>query len=294
MATARALSARSTCHQRAATRERNETTNDPSHVPPAEASQPGFTRYVAIGDSSTEGLEDPRSDGTGYRGWADRLAELLDEARPGLLYANLAIRGRKLGQIRAEQLEPALAMQPDVMTIGGGLNDILRRSVDLELIADHLSEMVTAVRATGATVLIATYFDLSRTMPFVPAAVAGRVSAFNGSVREIAARHGAVLLDLEHTPLADRRILAADRLHMNAAGHAAVAAAAAEALGLPHSANEAAQTLPPIPGTSRSALVIREAAWAARHLTPWIVRRLRGVSSGDGRTAKRPELSPLS
>ena len=49
-----------------------------------------FLRYVAIGDSTTEGLEDPYPDGSGYRGWADRLAERMAQASPGLLYANLA------------------------------------------------------------------------------------------------------------------------------------------------------------------------------------------------------------
>ena len=81
---------------------------------------PRFQRYVALGDSTTEGLEDPYEDGSGYRGWADRLAEALAAANPELTYANLAIRGRKVPQIRAEQLEPALALRPDLASIVGG------------------------------------------------------------------------------------------------------------------------------------------------------------------------------
>jgi lysophospholipase L1-like esterase len=58
-----------------------------------------FARYVAIGDSSTEGLDDPDGRG-GYRGWADRLAQRVAQAQPSpLLYANLAIRGRTTREI---------------------------------------------------------------------------------------------------------------------------------------------------------------------------------------------------
>ncbi len=52
-----------------------------------------FKRYVAIGDSSTEGLQDPDGAG-GYHGWANRLAERVAQAQGGLLYANLGVRGK--------------------------------------------------------------------------------------------------------------------------------------------------------------------------------------------------------
>lgn len=52
-----------------------------------------YHRYVAIGDSQTEGVGDG-DDRVGLRGWADRLAERLAAANPGLEYANLAVRGR--------------------------------------------------------------------------------------------------------------------------------------------------------------------------------------------------------
>src|SRR5262245_39848376 len=73
----------------------------------------GGVRLVAIGDSTVEGLEDPRPDGT-YRGWADHLAGHLARRHEGLTYANLAIRGRLAREVRAEQLPPALEMSPDV------------------------------------------------------------------------------------------------------------------------------------------------------------------------------------
>src|SRR4051812_28591282 len=73
---------------------------------------PRYTRYVAFGDSASEGLEDPSPDGRGYRGWADRLAERLAALEPDFAYANLAVRGRKVGRIRDEQLPAALALEP--------------------------------------------------------------------------------------------------------------------------------------------------------------------------------------
>ena len=106
---------------------------------------PRFSRYVALGDSTTEGLDDPYPDGT-YRGWADRLAERLAVDNPDFGYANLAIRGRKVPQIRAEQLEPALALKPDLASVIGGLNDILRRNVDLDLVCGDLEAMIEALR----------------------------------------------------------------------------------------------------------------------------------------------------
>ena len=88
-----------------------------------------FERYVAIGDSSTEGLEDPDGAG-GYRGWAKRLAKRLAQAQGGLLEANLGVRGKRSWEIREEQLGPALAMRPDLATVFAGSNDILERGFD--------------------------------------------------------------------------------------------------------------------------------------------------------------------
>jgi len=98
----------------------------PGAVPQNAVMTPQFKRYVAIGDSSTEGLQDPDGAG-GYRGWANRLAERVAEAQGGLLYANLGVRGKRSREIRQEQLGPALALDPDLATIFAGSNDILER-----------------------------------------------------------------------------------------------------------------------------------------------------------------------
>src|SRR5436190_10343560 len=114
-----------------------------------------FSRYVAIGDSSTEGIDDPDPAG-GYRGWANRLAERIATAqapdRP-LLYANLGIRGRRTRQILERQLEPALAMQPDLATLFTGTNAVVAKDFDLAAVRADVETMQRALIAGGATVL---------------------------------------------------------------------------------------------------------------------------------------------
>src|SRR5579875_2532740 len=86
-------------------------------------------KFVALGDSFTEGLEDPDPRG-GYRGWADRFAEMLAITHPGLRYANLAVRGKMLGEVVTDQLPVALTMAPALVSVAAGGNDLLRPSAD--------------------------------------------------------------------------------------------------------------------------------------------------------------------
>ena len=130
-----------------------------------------FERYVAIGDSSTEGLDDPDGEGA-YRGWANRLAERIALAQVaqqagqgGLLYANLGVRGRTTREIRDQQLARAVAMRPDLVTLFSGTNDVVSRSFDLRSVASDLEEMQGTLTRSGATVLTFTLPDLAPVMP---------------------------------------------------------------------------------------------------------------------------------
>jgi lysophospholipase L1-like esterase len=249
-------------------------------------------RYVAIGDSTTEGLDDPYPDG-GYRGWADRLAGRLAEFEPDLAYANLAIRGRLAAQVHAEQLEPALALQPDLVTVVAGLNDTLRRGFDLAATAGHLDAMLERLRATGATVLTFTFPDPAPVMPIARLA-RPRLQALNARLRAGAERTGAIVLDLERHPFAsDPRLWSVDRLHANTLGHARIAAGLEHALGLPGADPAWDEPLPAAARRPPHRVVAAELAWSGRYFVPWLVRRARGRSSGDGVTAKRPDLAPF-
>ena len=251
-----------------------------------------FERLVVLGDSTAEGLDDPDGRG-GYRGWADRLAERLAREQGGLLYANLAVRGRKTREVRAEQLDRALAMRPQLAVVAAGTNDLLRPRFDAQAVARDLEEIQTALGRAGATVLSFTLPDLSGVMPLARP-LRSRVRHFAQALAEASARSGALLVDFAAHPVAsDPRLWSEDRLHANAFGHARIAFALAHALALPGASAEWMAPLPEAQPRAFPRVLRDELAWARRHLLPWLVRHARGRSSGDGRGPKRPELLPL-
>ena len=250
-----------------------------------------FERYVAIGDSFTEGVGDPDpARPNGVRGWADRVAEHLATLDADLRYANLAIRGRKLPAILDEQLQPALDLRPDLVTIHGGGNDVLRPRVDLDALAARYDEAIARLSASGARVVMFTLFDPGTTGVY--AAVRGRFAVFNEWVREIADRHDAVLVDQWRMRDVDLpAVMDSDRMHLNSAGHAYMAARVLDALGVQHRL-----TLPPlapIPVLDPREKLAENARWTREFLVPWVHRRLTGRSSGDGLDPKRPTLAPI-
>jgi len=251
-----------------------------------------FSRYVALGDSFTEGVgDDDPGLPNGVRGWADRFAAALDRAQGGgLSYANLAIRGRKLGPIVAEQLEPALALQPDLVTIYAGANDIMRPKVDLDAILAQYDAAIARLTASGARVVMFTPADPGGSRIYT--LVRRRFEQYRDAVRDIAARHGATLVDYWLiTDYRDPRLWDTDRMHMSSAGHQRMAIAVLEALGVEHDL-EPLVLADPTPMT----LVERVRAqlqWAVEYLGPWIKRRVTGRSSGDGLDPRYRELTPL-
>ena len=250
-----------------------------------------FHRYVALGDSQTEGMNDLDAHG-GIRGWADRFAVYLAEGNPDLLYANLAIRGRRTKRIRADQLEPALMLKPDLASVMAGANDVLG-SFDLDETMTDLEEMYRALRGIGATVIGCTFpdpgasFDIARRLT-------PRMRALNAAIREAAARHDVVLVDFEAYPAVnDPRWWSGDRLHLNTAGHARLAAAFADALGVrPDTTWQ--ESLPPLSPSAWWRSRVEDGEWLVRFWAPWFVRHVRGRSTGDNRLPKRPVLEPVS
>ncbi len=250
-----------------------------------------FRRYVALGDSFTEGVGDADARRpNGLRGWADRVAEVLAETSPGFTYANLAIRGRKLHGILDEQLEPALAMGPDLVTSYAGANDIMRPRVDIDALAEAYDAAVGRLADTGATVVLFTAFDPGGSAIYRP--LRGRFALYTEAVREIAERHGAHVVDFwRMREYRDWGYWDADRMHLGPAGHQRMAMAVLDTLGVDHA-------LVPLPPTPHPELTGREARarhleWARTHAGPWVHRRLTGRSSGDGVLPKRPGLTPI-
>ena len=262
----------------------------------AEASKDGTVRsYVAIGDSFTEGLADARPDGT-YRGWADLLAghlarHLTTDGGPALRYANLAIRGKLLGQVAAEQVVPAVTLRPDLVSIAAGGNDLIRPGgADPDGLAEVFEDAVRRLQDAGARVLVVTGFP----PPFpLLRRVRGRVALYNLHLRAIADRQGCLVVDLwAMPPLRDPRSWSIDRLHLSTDGHRRIALRAAEVLGVPVG-DDWREPLPPVAPVDRASQLRADLRWTREHLLPWVGRRIRGRSSGDGVTAKRPDLAPV-
>ncbi len=252
-----------------------------------------YERYVALGDSSTEGLEDPGTDGR-HRGWADRFAKHVATAQHApLLYANLAVRGRKTRQVLEQQLEPALAMRPMLATVFAGTNDIIQNRVDIDALLADLRTMQQALRAAGATVLTITMPDISEIAPLAKKA-RPRLVVFNAGVRALCAETGTLLLDVASEPTAvDKRYWHKDRLHANAGGHRLIAEGLARTLGLPGFAEAGREMLSPAPSESALARAVAELRWVQGYLLPWMVRHALGRSSGDGVTPKHPQLTTV-
>ena len=253
---------------------------------------PGWSCFVALGDSFTEGLEDVGPEGS-YRGWADRLAETLAAVAPAgdLRYANLAVRGKLLPEIVGEQVPAALTLQPDLVSLVGGGNDVLRPGSDPDQLADQLEDAVRTLRDSGADVLLATGVDPVKS-PLINL-TRGKVALYNNHIWSIARRQGAYVVDLwGMRSLQDRRMWAADRIHLTAEGHQRVAWQAAEVLGTA-SGNDWATPLPPGPAMPRRAAVREDAQWVREYVGPWVGRRLRRRSSGDAVVAKRPQPGPV-
>ncbi|MFJ3704019.1 MULTISPECIES: SGNH/GDSL hydrolase family protein [unclassified Streptomyces] len=251
-----------------------------------------YLRYVALGDSQTEGLGD-KDDTVGLRGFADRLAEHLAVGGSEVLYANLAVRGRLAGQVRAEQLGPALALRPDLATVVAGVNDALRPRFDAAAVIGHVEEMFAALTQAGAHVVTLTFPDVTKIVPLARP-IRPRLLDLNARIRSAAARHGVTVVETGRSAVAtDPRLWGADRLHASPLGHERIAAAAARTLGLPGSDDTWSLPLPPRTVPTGRQATGAELRWAAAFLGPWLGRRLRARSSGDGRTSKRPQLLPV-
>ncbi len=246
-----------------------------------------WSRYVALGDSITEGLCDTsRMPAGSFRGWADRLAHMLALAGAeggSFRYANLAVRSRRVRDVVAEQLPACLALRPDLVSLMIGSNDLMGGPVDIAALADQVGGVVRRLRAAGCDVLLGTVF-----LPGRPAAglLARRFAEYNARLRTIAAATGAILVDLEaEADLQSLEMWADDRVHLRSRGHRFVAYRAAEALRVPHAhalaeLDEAfhIDEEPAVSGT-----------WLRRDALPWVWRRLTGRTAGDGLGAKQPD-----
>jgi len=246
-------------------------------------------RYAAVGDSFTEGVGDELPDGSA-RGWADLVAAGLAAARGDtVFYANLAVRGRLLEPIVNDQLEAALSLTPPptVLTLNGGGNDMLRPRTDVARLVAMTGRAVRRCAAAGVRLVLLSGADPSDRLPFGQA-VRRRAEALTGGVAELAAAHRVTFVDVFHdTEIRRPAYWSPDRLHLNAAGHQRVAALVLQALGEGAAARAVTSDSP------ETRELLTELRYYRQHVLPWVGRRLRGRSSGDGRPGKYLDWIPV-
>jgi lysophospholipase L1-like esterase len=247
-----------------------------------------YTRFIALGDSMTEGMSDELINGR-YRGWADRVADVLAKAEPNFTYVNLAIRGKLLKQVVEDQIPDALKYiegKQTLVSFHAGANDVLRPNYKPEISLPEYERGVKQLCESGATVMLFTVVDKVAGKGKTATLWHQRFSAFNENVRIVAAKYPTILFEAKKAEfLNDRRFLAFDRLHMNSEGHKRLANAVLEGLGYEFDKNWRSE-LPPAIAKSKVSKLLSDSLWVGVFLIPWIWRRVRGKSSGDGRSAK--------
>ena len=261
----------------------------PVEAPP-EAGQHPWHRFVALGDSFTEGVGDPEPESHGgLRGWADRVAEELSLSQPDFAYANLAIRGLRLQDILEQQVGPALAAKPDLVTLSAGGNDIVFRRSDPDKLAERIDAGVEQLARSGATVVLFAGPDWGATPVF--GQIRGKVAIFNQNMHVVAARHGAVLVDLWCLrDLTGPGMWDPDRLHFSPLGHHTIAMGVLQALAVPHTLEPwQPKTLPPRSWKEARA---EDLAWAREYLVPWAIRQVRHPAEAP-LAPKRPHPVPV-
>lgn len=176
-----------------------------------------WNRYVALGDSITEGYGMDPVDGFEPIPWVDRVARGL-----GVEHHNLGRRDMRARQIRETQLDRALELEPDLVSIAAGPNDLL---YDLDTIREDLEPLYAAFEDTD--VFTFTYMDITRSGLLPDDGVAWlrpRMEELHGAIRELAGRYGALVIDIHADPESRRPdFYSADLKHANARGHAYVA-----------------------------------------------------------------------
>ncbi len=256
------------------------------------ATQPRpWRRFAALGDSFTEGMMDDVDPSGRHGGWADDVAVTLaglarSRGEDGIEYANLAVRGRLLRSVVAEQVPVAISLEPDLVSLAAGINDTLRPRFDLDATATALESAVRRLRGTGADVLLFAWGDPARRSSAMRP-VRERVRRLNSAIEAIAGHHGCYLASFWLVPAyEDERLWHEDRLHLGPSGHRLAARTALAGLGMDDGGWRTAAPPGPRPGRVAQAQV--HAHWARAHLAPWVLRRLRGESSGDDVVAKHP------
>lgn len=248
-----------------------------------------YRSYSALGDSLSEGLGDfTFLEDRHHNGWTDRLAGILakeaSESGYEFHYANLALRGSKLSKIMQTQLPMALKLQPDLVTIMAGSNDLMSKPETLPALRRTLSDGVHQLLAAGCDVVLANTINPLHLNLFKP--LRHKAELFSTLIETVADEFDVPVLDVYGIKDFEQLVFwAQDMVHFSGHGHIKIANQAAQILNLNYRYPEVQPSV-----ITRSAL--ETVKWVTRDVIPFFDRKLKGVTSGDGMQPKHLELRP--
>ncbi len=149
--------------------------------------------YVALGDSTGAGV------GAVDGGYVSRLFKRLQEQRPGSQLANLCVSGATTADILRGQLDNGVSKNPDLVTVGIGINDI-GHGIRLEQFGQNYERILSTLKEkTDAHIVIANLPDVSGA-PMIPSSMRNQyrqqIVTYNQRLEEIANRHGVTVFDI--------------------------------------------------------------------------------------------------
>jgi lysophospholipase L1-like esterase len=180
----------------------------------------GTVRYVALGDSTGVGV------GARNGGYVARIFKRIDALRGGSTVTNLCVSGATTQDVLSGQLERGIATDPNLVTLGIGINDI-GHGLELEEFAENYDAILKRLKeGTKATIVVSNLPDIS-SAPRIPPTVRGeyqqRIILFNRKLEEIAGRHGVIVFDvfsITHDQLAKHpEYFSADGFHPSDPGY---------------------------------------------------------------------------
>ncbi|MBA2440778.1 MAG: SGNH/GDSL hydrolase family protein [Thermoleophilaceae bacterium] len=187
--------------------------------------------YVALGDSFSAGT------GGDYVPWPELTARLLRAQGEAVELHNFAVVGATCAEVVESQLEPALDLEPGLVTVICGANDVLLAvRPDLEAFEACFASLLSSLRGDlpEATLITATYPDPGKFADLGPRTrkrVVEGIARVNDAIRVEAEAHDVLCLALDdHPGVADPANIGKDGFHPSPSGHRRAAAALVEAL----------------------------------------------------------------
>ena len=149
--------------------------------------------YVALGDSTGAGV------GAREGGYVARLFNRVLERRPGSKLSNLCVSGATTEDLLRGQLDRGVALNPDLVTVGIGINDI-GHGFTLEQFAKNYEAIISTLKQkTHAQIVVTNIPDIS-SAPRIPGALRSeyqrQIEQFSERLGEIANRYGVTVFDI--------------------------------------------------------------------------------------------------